>query len=98
MKEKYIPVSVDAYHELQRELAEAREQRDRLAEAASRLADVAEENTDDGDLWQTVIANVRALQSLTPTELQRLDKLRFAIATAATDIQDIAAVKGGGDE
>jgi TolA-binding protein len=40
------------------------EQRDRLAEAASRLADVAEENTDDGDLWQTVIANVRALAAV----------------------------------
>jgi hypothetical protein len=48
----------------QEELATVTAQRDRLAVAASRLADVAEENTDDGDLWQTVIANVRALQSL----------------------------------
>ena len=60
-----IPMSVFArncYEEgckLERELANMTAQRDRLAEAALYLADVAERNTDDTDLWQFSIANVR---------------------------------------
>ena len=48
-----------------REIGEAidaiREQRDRLVEAALFLADVAEKNTDDTDLWNQAIDKVRAL-------------------------------------
>ena len=46
---------------LQRERDEAIEQRDKLAAAALFLADVAEKNTDDTDLWNQAIDKVRAL-------------------------------------
>ena len=64
--------------QLERELAEAiaqeqihydnyvsmKEQRDRLAEASLFLADVAEKNTDDTDLWNAAIGKVRELAAV----------------------------------
>jgi len=47
-----------------KELGEAREQRDRLAEASLFLADVAEKNTDDTDLWNAAIGKVRELAAV----------------------------------
>ena len=41
-----------------------REQRDRLAEAALFLADLAEKNTDDGDLWKSAFDKVRTLAAV----------------------------------
>jgi len=56
--------ALDLISTLTRERDEAREYSDRLAEAALRLAYVAEQNTDDGDLWQAVINHVRVLVTL----------------------------------
>lgn len=41
------------------------DERDRLAETALFLADVAEKNTDDGYLWRSAIYNVRNLADMT---------------------------------
>jgi hypothetical protein len=41
-----------------------KEQRDRLAEASLFLADVAEKNTDDTDLWNAAIGKVRELAAV----------------------------------
>jgi hypothetical protein len=46
------------------ELAEVYEQRDSIAKAALYLADVAEKNTDDPDLWENAIATVKAIATL----------------------------------
>jgi hypothetical protein len=71
-------VPTDFARQLERELAEAiaqeqihydnyvsmKEQRDRLAEASLFLADVAEKNTDDTDLWNAAIGKVRELAAV----------------------------------
>ena len=54
----------DYCKQLERELADVTEQRDRLAEASLFLADVAEKNTDDTDLWNAAIGKVRELAAV----------------------------------
>ena len=58
---KEVATALESKAAAERELAEAREQRDRLADAALYLADLAEKNTNDGDLWKSAIENVRTL-------------------------------------
>lgn len=49
-----------------RSMDELIKQRDALAEAALRLAKIAEQNTDDTDLWVKCISDVRELATIEP--------------------------------
>lgn len=60
-KESVLNLSHPNMKLILKDIAEVRDQLDRLAEASLRLADIAEKNTDDTDLWETIIADVRSL-------------------------------------
>jgi len=62
--QKSISTETEVSNDIGARLEEARQQRDTLAEASLRLADIAEQNTDDVDLWESAISEVRTLCAL----------------------------------